>query len=91
MKKVISLLLCLSVFAVPAAFAEDEATSPIATAVAEAVQDKPVQGVEVEKSGGVIVFQKQPQTETSTQYVKVHKCGLVAIILLNGKVKEGGK
>lgn len=50
--------------------------------------DKPVQGLDVEKSGAVIVLQKQPQADTSVQYVRIRKCGLVAIIHLNGKVKE---
>lgn len=62
---------------------------PIASAIDEAIQaDKPVQGIDIEKSGAVFVIQKQPQKETSVQYVKVSKCGLVAIININGKVKD---
>ena len=83
MKKVLASLL-LALLATPV-LAE---TTTIADAIAEEVADRPVQGVEVEKSGGVVVLGKQPQKDTSIQYVKVHKCGLVAIILLNGKAKE---
>ena len=88
MKKLLALTLILLFAATGVAFAEDETTSAISDAVAEAVKENPIQGVEIEKSGGVIVFEKQPQTDTPVQYVRVHKCGLVAIILLNGKVKE---
>ena len=64
-----------------------EATA-IEDAVAKVVEEKPVQGVEIESSGAVFVLGKQPQAQTSVQYVKIKKCGLVGIILLNGKVKE---
>lgn len=86
MKKVLLSLIALAMLSVPAMAAEETA---ITSAIDEAIKaERPIQGVDVEKSGLVLVIQKQPQKDTSIQYVKVSKCGLVAVITLNGKVKE---
>lgn len=85
MKKVLFSVLCLVILSNAALATEP---SVIEDAVAKAVEKKPVQGVEIENSGAVLVLGKQPQTQTSIQYIKIKKCGLVGVVLLNGKVKE---
>lgn len=44
--------------------------------------------VEVENSGGLLLFQKQPIYEKQTQIIRVKKSGGITIIQINGKIKD---
>lgn len=44
--------------------------------------------VEVENSGGLLLFQKQPIYEKQTQIIRIKKSGGITIIQINGKIKD---
>ncbi len=49
------------------------------------------QFVDVENTGGLFFFQKQPVSESQTQIIRVKKSGGITIIQINGKVKNKKK
>lgn len=88
MKKILCTLIALLMVGFGSAVMAEENTAVTSAVEQVLAAEKPVQGVDIDASGLVLVFQKQPQADTSVQYVKVRRCGLVAVITLNGKVKE---
>lgn len=48
----------------------------------------PQQVIEIESSGAVAIFQKQPATDKQLQVIKIKKSGGFLLVQINGKVKD---
>lgn len=48
----------------------------------------PQQVIEIESSGAVAIFQKQPTTDKQQQVIKIKKSGGFLLVQINGKVKN---